>query len=67
MNNLRATSGVVNTLVVMGAAEGIVSYHDISKLSSHGGHIKITKTWVKSLLQKMGFVKRKCSMSGKIH
>ena len=66
MNNLRAASGVVNTLVVIGAAEEIVSYRDISKLSSHGGHIEITKTWAKSLLQRMGFVKRKCSTSGKI-
>ena len=50
----------------MGAAEEIVSYRDISKLSSHGGHIEITKTWAKSLLQRMGFVKKKSSMSGKI-
>lgn len=66
MNSLRAASGVVNTLVVMGAAKGIMSYRDISKLSSHGGHIEITKTWAKSLLQRMGFVKRKYSTSGKI-
>ena len=39
--NLRAASGVVNTTVVMGAAEGIISYHDASKLSSHGEHINI--------------------------
>jgi len=66
INDPRAASGVVNTVVVMGAAEGIVSYHDISKLSSHGGHIEITKTWAKSLLPRMGFIKRKCSTSGKI-
>ena len=50
----------------MGAAEEIISHRDVSKLSSHGGHIKITKTWAKSLLNRMGFVKRKCSTSGKI-
>ena len=65
--NLRAAGGVVNTTVVMGAAEGIIfSYRDISKLSSHGGHIDITKSWAQSLLRRMGFVKRKCSTSGKI-
>jgi len=66
VNNLRAASGVVSTLVVMGAAEGIVSYRGISKLFFHGGHIEIKKTWAKSPLQRMGFVKRKCSTFGKI-
>ena len=50
----------------MGAAEGIISHRDVSKLSSHGGHIEITKSWAKSLLSRMGLVKRKCSTSGKI-
>lgn len=66
VNNLRAANGVVNRLVVMGAAEGIISHRDVSKLSSHGGHIEITKSWAKSLLNRMGFVKRRCSTSGKI-
>ena len=66
ISNLRAAGGVVNTTVVMGAAEGIVSYRDISKLSSHGGHINIVKSRAQSLLRHMGFVKRKCSTSGKI-
>ena len=64
--NLRAASGVVNTTVVMGAAEGIISYGDASKLSSHGGHVNICKSWAQSLLRRMRFVKRKCSTSGKI-
>lgn len=41
---MRTVGGVVNTVIVMAAAEGIVSAHDISKLSSHGGHIHLTKT-----------------------
>ena len=32
----RAVGGVINTAVIMGATEGIVSARDISKLSSHG-------------------------------
>ena len=66
ISNLRAAGGVVNTTVARGAAEGIISYRDISKLSSHGGHINITKSWAQSLLRRMGFVKRKCLTSGKI-
>ena len=41
VNNLRAANGVMNRVVVMGAAEGIVSYRNVSKLSSHSGHIEI--------------------------
>ena len=48
----------MNTVVVMGAAEGIVCHCDVSKLSSHGGHIEITNSLAKSLLTRMGFVKR---------
>ena len=66
ITNLRTAGGVVNTTVVIGAAEGIISYRDVSKLSSHGGHIDLTKSWAQSLLRRMGFVKRKCSTSGKI-
>ena len=66
INNLRAACGVVNATIVMGAAEGIISYRDASKLSYNGGHIEITKSWAKSFLQRIGFVKRKCSTSGKI-
>ena len=66
INNLRAAGGVVNATIVMGAAEGIISYRDASKLSSNGGHIEISKSLAKSFLQRMGFVKRKCSTSGKI-
>lgn len=66
IQSLRMAGGVVNTLVVMAAAEGIVAVRDVSKLVSHGGHIDITKTWARSLLIRMGYVKRKCSTSGKI-
>ena len=62
----RAVGGVVNTAIVMAAAVGIVSSRDITKLSLYGGHIHITKPWAKSLLKRMGYVKRKCSNAGKI-
>ena len=66
VNNLRAGNGVVNRFVVMGAAEGNVWHCDVLKLSSHGRLIEITKSWEKSLLTRMGFVKRMCSTSGKL-
>ena len=62
----RAAGGDVNTAIVMAAAVGIVSSRDVTKLSSNGGYVNITKTWAKSLLKRMGYVKRKCSNAGKI-
>ena len=56
----RAVGGAVNTSIVMAAAMGIVSTRDIMKLTSHGGHIHITKAWAKSLLERTGYVRRKC-------
>ena len=66
ITSLRAIGGVVNTAIVMAAAEGIVSARDASKLTSHGGHIEITSTWARSLLHRMGYVKRMCSKAGKV-
>ena len=50
----------------MAAAEGIIPARNVTKLSSHGGHIHITKTWAISLLKWMGFVKRNSSNAGKV-
>ena len=62
----RAAGGVVNTAIVMAAAVRIMSSCDVTKLSSHGRYVNITKTWAKSLLKQMGYVIRKCSNIGKI-
>ena len=50
----------------MAAAEGIVAAKNPSLLVAHGGHIEITKGWVKSLFHRMGYVKRKGSNAGKV-
>ena len=70
IESLRLTGTAVNTTVVMGAAEGIVAARDVTKLRQHdgkfyGGHINITKSLARSLLNQMGYVKRKCSTAGK--
>ena len=46
----RAIGTAINSTVVMAAAEGIISMRDVSKLVESGGHIDITKSWAKSLL-----------------
>ena len=63
---LRATAGVVNTAMVLAAAEGIVSATERSLLRQHGGSLVLTKAWTKSLLIRTGFVKRKGSTSAKL-
>ena len=67
---LRLTGTVVNATVVMAAVEGIVAARDVTKLRWHdghfyGGHINITKSWARAILDRMGYVKRKCSTARK--
>lgn len=50
--------GVINLRTVMAAAEAIVAKYDRKKLPRHEEHIEITKHYAKSLLRKMGLVKR---------
>lgn len=66
INALRVAGGVVNTAIVQAAAVGIIGARDPGLLREHGGHIEITKAWAKSLLKRMGYVKRKGSNAGKI-
>ena len=66
IESLRKVGGVVNTAIVKAAAEGILAAKIPSLLVKHGGHIEITKGWVKSLFNRMGYVKRKGSNAGKI-
>ena len=66
VNALRVAGGVVNTGIVQVAALGIIGARDPGLLCEHGGHIEISKPWAKSLLKRMGYVKRKGSNAGKV-
>ena len=63
---LRAHGAVVNTVVAIGCAEGIVKSKDSNLPASNGGHISVTKHWGKHLLTRMGFVQRRASTKAKI-
>ena len=63
---LRDKGAVINTSIVLACAEGLIKNHDSNLLASNGGHIALTKSWGKSLLKRMGFVKRRVSTSAKI-
>ena len=51
--SLRDAGGVVNTLIAIAAATGIVRRHDSNLLAVNGGHI-LKKLWAQYLLQRMG-------------
>ena len=62
----RENGAVVNTAIAIGCAEGIVRSKDSNLLSCNGGHISLTKDWAKSLLRRMGYVKRRASTKAKV-
>ena len=66
VSKLREKGGVVNSSIVQSAPIGIVMSHDANLLKCNGGHIEITKFWALSLLQRMGFVKRRSTTKCKI-
>ena len=51
---------------MLAAAEGIITARNQSLLVKNGDQIQLTKSWAKSLLKRMGYVKRKCSNAGKV-
>ena len=63
---LRKSGTPVNTPVILAAAEGIIKSRDRTLLVEHGGHIRLTKNWAVSLMQRMNFVKRRGSTKAKI-
>ena len=62
---MRKKGVIINTRVVMAAAEGIVTHHD-ANLIADGGPIIITKHWARSLLTRMHFVKRRGNTKAKV-
>ena len=59
-------NGVVYTAIASGCLEGIVRGKDRSPLAVNGGHIVLTKSWSKHLLERMGFLKRRASTKAKV-
>ena len=62
----RKAVGVINTSVVVAMAMGIITSKDPSLLYENGGHLVITSSWAKSILKRMGYVKRKSLNAGKV-
>lgn len=66
LKQMREAGGVVNATIVIGAATGIVKDFDSNLLQCNGGHIELTKSWAKSLLNRIGYVKRRATTKAKV-
>ena len=64
--DFREGATVVNTAIDIGCAQGLVKHYDSNLLECNGRPIMLTKSWAKSLLQWMGFVKRRASSTRKV-
>ena len=60
------SGAVVNTAIVIACAMDIVKSHNSNLLQCNGGHIVLSKPWVKSLMERMGLVKRRASTKAKV-
>ena len=63
---LRENGAVVNTAIAIACAEGIIRNKDSNLLAANGGHIALTKSWSRHLLERMGYVKRRASTKAKV-
>jgi len=66
IKSLREAKAVINSAIVISAAEGIVKSYNSNLLESNGGHIKCTKHWAKHFLNRLGYVKRKATTKASI-
>lgn len=58
IRKVRLHGGIINGLVVQTGAEGIMTKMVKHKLEKYGGSVVITRHYTRSLLRRMGFVKR---------
>ena len=63
---LRKAGTPINTAVILAAVEGIITAKDRTLLACNGGHIKLNKSWAKSLMARMNLVKRRGSTKSRL-
>ena len=66
LKDLRKRGMPINTAVVVAAAEGILLNKNASLAPKDGIEVKLTDDWAKSLLKRMGYVKRKACSKAKV-
>ena len=63
---LREQGTAVNMVIAIVTAEGVVRSVDANLLACNGGGIHLTKVWARSLLNRMGMMKRRVSSRAKV-
>lgn len=63
---MQNVGSIVNTFIVIAAAEGLFLCRNHSLLVQYGGNLQFDKPWGKSLFIQMGFVKRNATNARKI-
>ena len=63
---MRDSGAVVNTSITIATGTGVVRKRDKSLLKENGGSLELTKNWAKSILYRMGFVKRRGNTKAKV-
>ena len=66
LRTMRDNGAVVKTSIAIATAMGVVCKRNRSLLKKEGGALKLTKNWAKSILYRMGFVKRRVNMKSKV-
>ena len=59
VKGIREAGGVINRNIVLSLGFGVLSASDRSVLKKYGGPIDLTRTWAESIMQRMGYVRRK--------
>ena len=66
VKELRKFGVVINAHVVIALGMGLVINKDANLLVENGSHISLDKHWLKYLLARMGFVKRRGNTKSKV-
>ena len=66
IRSMRDNGAVVNTSIAFATATGVVNKREKSLLKQNGGSLELTKNWAKSILYRMGFVKRRGNTKAKV-
>ena len=66
LKKVRECGGTVNTAITIAGAKGLLLKQDRTRLQEYGGPITLSKAWAKSLLLRMGFVKRRGTTKSRV-
>ncbi len=65
LRDLRTQGCPVNRTIASASVKGIIYSHDKSLLSENGGPLSIGLPWIRSFLQRQGYVKRKATKAAR--